>query len=121
MEELAQHGGGIIRERGVVQRAIHQLHPPIAGALIDDERHVPHAQPRVSTLLDVAHRSAKAADQEVTQALFGPVQVMRGVHRPENVVTRYLRIESANQTLEPFFANSRIHLVFGQFQIHNCF
>ena len=64
------------RQRRLVQRPVHQRHPAIARVAVDRERHVPHAQPRVAALLDVARRPAEPADQKVAQPLLGARQIV---------------------------------------------
>jgi hypothetical protein len=63
-------------------------------------------------LFHVSLRAAKAADQEVLQPLFGSGQVVGGVHRPENVVTRYLSIERGDETCEAVLADLSVNLTF---------
>jgi hypothetical protein len=71
----------------------------------------------MAALLDVARRPAKAADEEVTQPLFGASKVLRRVHRTQHLVTRHLSIKCAHQTLKSVFTNARVDLFLGQ--IHN--
>ena len=110
MEELPQQFLGFLRQLGLVERAIHQLHPAIAGALIELERHVPHPQARVAALLDVALRSAEAAHQEIAQPLLGARKVVRRIHRSEDVVGGHLRVKRPDQPLKALFANLRVDL-----------
>ena len=76
VEEVAQQLGGVRGQRRLIQRVIHQLHPPIARALIELEWHVPHAQARVAAHLFVAPRPAEAADQEIAQPFFRTRQIV---------------------------------------------
>ena len=121
MEKLREHRGHVRRQRRLHERAIHQLHPAIARGLSDRKWHVTHAQSRMSALFDVAHRPAEATDHKIAQALFGASEVLGGIHRAEDVVVRYLRIERANQTSEAFFTNPIENLVFSELWIHNRF
>ena len=93
MEELAQDELGVSGQRGLIQRAIHQGHPAIAGALVEAERVMPHSQPWMAAGLLVTRRAAKAADQELPQSQLGARQVVFRIHRPEHIVSRHLRIE----------------------------
>ena len=110
-------GGDVGRQLRLLQRAFHQRHPPIAGLLIDGEWHVPHPQARMAALLDVARRSAEAADQKIAQPLFRGRQVIRRIHRSEHIVRWHLRIKGADQPSEPVFPNPFVDLFFRQ--IHN--
>lgn len=120
MEELAQDGGGIGGQRGFVERAIHQLHPPIACALIDRERRVAHPQARVAALIDVVLRPAEAVQQEPAEARFGARQILRRIHRAQDLVFRHLRIERAHETRESLVSYARENLVFGQRSVRHC-
>ena len=67
---------------GLVERAVHQLHPAIARRFVEAKRGVTHPQPRVAALLHVGRRPAEAADEEQTKPLLRARQVGRGIHRP---------------------------------------
>lgn len=114
MEEFAKDGGRLRIEPRFIEGTIHQLNPAIAGGLIDDEGHMPHAQARMTALLDVAWRPAEAADEEVAQPLFGAGQVVCGIHWPQDVVRGHLRVEGSHEPGEAFLADTRIDLIFGQ-------
>lgn len=101
----------------LLQRSFHQRHPTVPGLLIDGKRHVAHPQARMAALLDVARRSAEAADQKVAQPFFGAGQVVGRVHRAEHLVRRDLRVERADQAGKPVFPNPFVDLFFRQ--IHN--
>ena len=94
MEELAQDELGISGQRGLIERAIHERHPTIAGALVEPERVMPHPQSRMAARFLVSRRAAEAADQEFAQPMLGARQVVFRIHRPEHIVSRHLRIES---------------------------
>lgn len=68
-------------------------------------------------LLDVAGRPAEPPDEKITQPLFRPRQIVRRIHRPENVVAGYLLIKGLHQSRETFLANAFVDLFFRQ--IHN--
>jgi hypothetical protein len=114
VEKVAQHRGGFRIEPGLVERAIHQLHPAIARRLIDDEREVPHSQARMASLLDVSRGTTKAADQKIAEAFFGAAQVVRRVHRPEDVIVWYLSIKGVHQPGEAVLTDARIDLILSQ-------
>src|SRR4029453_13144185 len=75
-EELAEDRIDVTRKRRFVERASHQLQPPLAGRRGDRERHGTHAQPRMSTLLDVSRRAAEAPDEKITQASLGAREIV---------------------------------------------
>jgi len=54
---------------------------------------------------DIAQGSPEPADQEVAQALFGAGQIVRGIHRAEDVVGRDLLVERGDQTMKTVLAN----------------
>jgi hypothetical protein len=93
------------------------LHPPIAPALVDGKRHVPHAQAGMAALLDVAWRATEASDQKIAQPHLGPGQVVGRIHRAKDVVARHLGVEGAHQAGKAVLANTCIDLLFRQ--IHN--
>ena len=74
MEEPAQQVFRFLGQLCLIERAIHQLDPAIAGALIELERHVAHAQARVAALLDITLWAAETADQKIPQPFFRAVQ-----------------------------------------------
>ena len=108
---------GIGIEGRLVKCAIHQLHPAVARGLIDGKGHVTHAEARVAALFDVARRSAKAADKEIPQTQFRRREIVRRIHRSEDVVGRHPGVEGAHQSREPLFADAAVDLLCSQ--IHN--
>lgn len=56
-------------------------------------------------LIDVPLRSAESENQKIAEALPGSFQVVRRVHRPQNVVPWYLPVKSDRQPFEPVFAD----------------
>src|SRR5690606_30702845 len=85
VEEGSECVGHVVGQGGRVQGLRHELHPTVAGRLIDGEWSMALAQARVAALLNIAIRPAKAADQEVPQARFRAGHVARWIHRPQNV------------------------------------
>ena len=65
-------------------------------------------------LLDVARRPAEPADQEVAEALLGASQAAGRIHRAEDVVGGNLLVESSDETMEAFFADGGVNLMFVQ-------
>src|SRR5262245_14768490 len=65
----------------------------------------------MSTLFDVALRSAEPPDQEVAKARLGAGKVVRGVHRPKDRIGWYLAVERGDQPLESVLANRLVELV----------
>lgn len=112
MEELSQYELGIGGERGLIERAIHQRHPAIAGALVEPERVMPHPQPWMAARLFVTRRAAKAADQEFAQSMLGARQVVFRIHRPKHIVRRHLRVKGRHQPSEAVFADPPVDLAF---------
>jgi hypothetical protein len=54
---------------------------------------------------DIPLRPAEAADQELAEPVFRPLEVVFRVHHPEDVVLGHLRIEGPDQPLEAVFAD----------------
>jgi len=106
-----------LRQPCFVECVLHEDHPSVPGALVDGKRYVPHPQPRMAALLDIAGWTAEPANEKIAQSNLCAVQISRRIHRTENVVARHLGIERADQPGEPFFANTRIDLLVSQ--IHN--
>ena len=55
-----------------------------------------HAQPRMSTLLNVCLRAAETVDEKSAQPLFSARKIVFGIDRPEYVVAGNLPIKSPN-------------------------
>ena len=117
VQEFAQHQRGLGIELRLIERTVHQRHPPIARGLGDGKGHVTHAQPWMPALLDVTWRTTKAAHQKITQADLRAGEVGGGIHGAQHLVTRDLRVKRAHQAGETLLAHTRIDLVLGQ--IHN--
>jgi hypothetical protein len=71
----------------------------------------------VAALLDISGRTAKATDEEITQANFRAGQVFRRIHRSQHIIARHLCVKGAHQPSETRLANTRVDLLFRQ--IHN--
>ena len=71
---------------------------------------MPHPQPRVAALLDIALRSAETAHQELFQPVFSARKVVRRIHRSEDVVGRHMRVKRSDQPLEALFPNLRVDI-----------
>ena len=84
----------------------------LARRLIDRKWRVALTQPRVAALLNIAIRPAKSADQEVTQPRFRAGHVAGRIHRPQDVVSRNLRIKRPNQPIKPVLADTLVNLEF---------
>jgi hypothetical protein len=67
----------------------------------------------VAALGDVALRAAEAADQEVAQALLGAGEIVRRIHRTEQVVAADPAIEGGDQAGEALLADAAVDLVLG--------
>jgi len=77
---------------------------------------MPHAQPWVAALFDIGGRSAEPIDQEVSEPLFGSLQVFFRVHGTEDVVSGHLAIERGYQLPQAIFADDRINFVLFHYQ-----
>jgi hypothetical protein len=100
-----------------LESPFHQQHPAITGALVDGKRHVAHPQAWMAALLDIAWRSAEAADEKVAQTLFRSREIVRRIHGAEHLIGRNLGVERTDQPGKAFFSNPCVDLFFGQ--IHN--
>ncbi len=114
IEELAQHGVSLRREPGFVEGAGHQLQPTLTRRGSDRERHMPHAQPRMATLLHVPGRTPKPADEKVSEALLGTGQVGGGIHRPQDVVAGTLAVEGGHETVKAVLADGCVDILIVQ-------
>ena len=105
VKEPAQQRLDILWKRGGIERAIHQRHPPIARRLVEPERQVAHAQPRVTALDDVALGTPEPIDQKVAEALLGSREVAARIQHAQNVVSGHLRVKGAHQPRESVFTD----------------
>jgi len=110
LEEAAQHRVGFGWQADLVERACHERDPAITSRLVDDERGMTLAQPRVSARFDVPLRTAEPAYQEIAQALFRARQIGGGIHRRQHVVGWHLRVEGPDQARETVLADLRVHI-----------
>lgn len=99
-KKFSQRFEMIVRQLGFEHGVVHEFHPAITGSLINFERHVPHAQPRMATLLDIMLRPAEPVDQKIRQSLTGTLKIIRGIHRPKNVIGRNLGVKAFNEAGE---------------------
>jgi len=88
------------------------LDPSIASRLIELERHVPHAEPRVAARFFITSRTAKTADEKIPKPLLSACQIVLGIHRPEYVVAGHLRVKGGHQALKAVFTNPGIDVAF---------
>ena len=93
MKKSAEHRIGFGGERRLVERTIHQHDPAVAGLLIEPKGVVPHSQPGMSALGDIALGAAKSIDEKVAQTLLGARQVMPRIHRTQDVIVWHLCVE----------------------------
>lgn len=112
LEESAQNGGGFRRQRGFLERVVHEFHPAVAGGLIDGERRVPHAEARMAAFFDIAGRTAEASDEEVAKAFFGAREVVFRVHRSEKIVARDLTVKGGDETGKSVLPDCVVHFIF---------
>jgi len=106
LEKRSKKLFGLSRQSGIRKRFVHQLHPAVAGGLIDPERKVSRPQARMSSLFDVSLRASEPVDQEIAQALLGARTILLRVHRSENVVLRDLAIKRSHEARETFLPNN---------------
>jgi hypothetical protein len=114
VKELTQQARSIVWQRCLVERAVHQRDPAISGGGIDGERHVPHPQPGVPSLLHVPLRAAEASDEKVAQPLLGAGEILRRVHHAQHRIAWDLTIEATNQSRESCFTDPGEDLFFGE-------
>jgi len=78
---------------------LHVAEPRITGRLVDRERCVAHAQPRVAAVFAVGRGPAPVLDQEERQASLGAGEVGR-IHRPQKLVGLHAGVERLDQVGE---------------------
>jgi hypothetical protein len=100
------------RQSGIGEGLTHELHPAVAGGLIDAKGNVPGPQARMPTLFNVSLPASKAINQEITKPLLGAIAIVLRIHRSKNVVVINLTIESSHQPRETFCSYKRKNLVF---------
>ena len=71
---------------------------------------MPHPEPRVTALLNVDGRAAEPADQEIAEPLLGAGQIVRRIHRAQDVVSRDLRVECRHQPAEPAVTDQAVYI-----------
>jgi len=71
---------------------------------------MPHAQPGMPARFDISRRAAKSKYEKISQALLGGFQIMRGIHRAQDVILRDLPIKGRDETLEPLIADRSMNL-----------
>jgi len=119
VQELAQSGCRLFRQAGLLQRPIHQENPAVARPLVDGERRMPHPQPGMPAFLNVPGRPAESKNEKVRQPLLRARQILRRIHRPQDLILWHLAIESASQTAKAFFPDDEVELFFhGSFPNH---
>lgn len=111
-QERAHDLFGGWREFGFFERFRHELNPAVAGCLVHHEWGVPHSQSWVSTLFDVALRSAESKNQKLSQAFFSALKVVGRVHWAEDVIVGNLPIERGNKTRQTVFADDIVNIGF---------
>lgn len=95
-----------------IQGAIHQLNPPVASALPDRKRGVTHAEAGVTALFDVERRPPESIHQKVLEPLFRSLEIVRGIHRTQNIIAGNLAVERGDQALKPLGADHGVNFVF---------
>src|SRR5580658_1450638 len=72
---------------------------------------MPHAQPGMTSLLNIGSGSAKAVDQEVPESPLGSLKVVLRVERGQNIIAGNLPVERRHEALESRRANRRVHFL----------
>jgi hypothetical protein len=67
--------------------------------------------------LDVADPTAAPEHEKVTPPILGRHEVAVAIHRPEDVVSRHLRVERCHQSGESRLANQGVDIALGQLRI----
>lgn len=62
----------------------------------------------MTALFDVSRWAAKAADEEVPEARFGAGEIVRRIHRSEDVVAGDLRVERTDEAGESLLADALV-------------
>ena len=118
VKEVAEGLFGFRGQGGFSEGVVHQRDPAVAGADVDGETAVAHAEAGMAALLDISGGAAEAEDEELAEAGFGAVEIGGGVHGAEDVIGGNLPVERVDQTAETIVANGLIDLVFGEGEGH---
>jgi hypothetical protein len=110
-EEGTKYGIRFWWKLDFVQSGAHQLDPSIASSLVYGKRRMPHAKPRMSALLNVSCRAAKAVNEKAAEALFSAGEIPSPIDWPENVVGRDAPVKGGNETVEAVLADRGIYFV----------
>jgi hypothetical protein len=110
-EEPAQQVLDFLREHGLLQCRIHQLHPAVTRLCADWESGMADAESRMPALFDIGWWSAESIDEEISEALLGALQIVPLVHRPQHVITGNLLVERSHKALEPVVSDGCVDLV----------
>ena len=110
LEEASQDLLSLVRKHRFFQCLVHQLEPSVARNSPDCERGVTHAQHGMTTLFDIGSWPTESKNEKISKTLFGSLQIMRRINRPQNVIARNLPVESRNQALKSLMADDRINL-----------
>ena len=119
VKEVAQGLFGFQGESGFGEGVVHERHPSIAGFGVNGEWAVAHAETGMAALFDVGLRTAEAEDEELAKAGFGTVEIIRGVHGADNVVSGDLAVEGVDEAAEAFVADGIVNLVVGEGEGHD--
>ena len=104
-EEFLEHGVDFRRRRGGAYGVVHEQYPPVTGALVNREGGMSHAQTGMAAFGDVALRAAKPVQEKIPQALFGPLEVILGVHGGKYVVGWDLPVKGLDHAGDTVFAD----------------
>jgi len=111
IEKGSQNLLGFRRQSGFAQGVVHQLHPTVAGSLMDRERKMPRPQAGMASLFEIGFRAAKPVNQKIAQPLLSTGQILGWIHRAQHIIAGHLPVKSRDETREALLANLRINLV----------
>lgn len=114
LEERTEKPFGLGRKLGLGKGVVHQEEPAIAGAFIDQERKMAHAQTGMAAVLEVPRGSAKSKHQEISETSFGLREIAPSVKRPKDIVLRDLAVKGPDEAFETRFADLGVEIFFEQ-------
>ena len=93
---------------------VHQSDPSITCLLIDRERGMSQSQLWVTSMLQIILRATKTKNQEHAQANFCPLQVLHGIHWPQDIIRGDLFVERANELTNSLSPDRFVDIIFCQ-------
>jgi len=65
----------------------------------------------MAALFDVSLWAAETENQKIAQSLLRAFEILRGIHRPENIVGWNLPVKRIGKTLESGLADRRVNVL----------